>query len=349
MTVDGKCRRTTTMRRSNLKSCAMLMLAAGAMSACASAQKKAPIAPRADVAAMTERIWQDRGDTASLDLTYGAGGKAHAPNPTGTFTFVEEDSQGSNPKFSVVDGDGVAWKVKLGPESRPETAATRFLWAAGYFADEDYYLPELTVQRLPTLRRGQQLVSPGGIVHGARLERKSTTVKKVGEWDWFDNPFLGARELNGLRVMMALLNNWDLKMVNNTIYVVDGERRYVVTDVGATFGKSGNKMTRSKGKPEDYARATFIAKIMPDSLDLVLHSRPCFFSAVAVSNYRERTKMEKITRHIPRADAKWLGQRLSGLTDDQIRDGFRAAGYGVAEVESFTRTMRQRIVALGAL
>ena len=40
--------------------------------------------------------------------------------------------------------------------------------------------------------------------------------------------------------------------------------------------------------------------------------------------------MEKITRHIPRADAKWLGQRLSLLTDDQIRDGFRAAGYAPA-------------------
>ena len=63
----------------------------------------------------------------------------------------------------------------------------------------------------------------------------------------------------------------------------------------------------------------------------MLHSRPFFLSAVSrVPNYRERTRMEKITRHIPRADAKWLGQRLSMLTDDQIRDGFRAAGYDAA-------------------
>ena len=98
-------------------------------------------------------------------------------------------SPATSPKFEVIDGQGVEWKVKLGPESQPETAATRFLWAAGYFVDEDYYVAELTVKGLPTLQRGQEFVSPGGIVHGARLERKRTTVKKLGDWDWFDNPF----------------------------------------------------------------------------------------------------------------------------------------------------------------
>ena len=111
---------------------------------------------------------------ASLDLLYGAGGKAHAPDPAGTFTFVSEDPAATNPKFDVTDGQGVEWKVKLGQESQSETAATRFLWAAGYFVDEDYYVAELTVKGLPTLRRGQEFVSPGGIVHGARLERKRT-------------------------------------------------------------------------------------------------------------------------------------------------------------------------------
>ena len=59
--------------------------------------------------------------------------------------------------------------------------------------------------------------------------------------------------------------------------------------------------------------------------------------------------MEKITKHIPRADASWLGQRLSLLTEGQIRDGFRAAGYGAGDVETLTRTIRQRIAALEAL
>jgi hypothetical protein len=337
------------MRRTALKLCAILMLAVAVLSASVTAQKKDTSAGKADAANLPERIWRDPGDMASLDLMYGAGGKAHAPDPTGTFTFIREDPAGSNPKFEVADGQGVEWKVKLGQEPQPETATTRFLWAAGYFADEDYYMAELTVKGLPTLRRGQELVSSGGIVHGAKLERKRTTVKKLGDWDWFDNPFLGQRELNGLRVMMSLLNNWDLKKVNNSIYVVDGERHYVVSDVGATFGNTGSVLTRSKSVPKDYEDSKFIAKVTPDVIDFVLHSRPFFLSAFAVSRYRERTKMEQITKHIPRADAKWLGQRLSMLTDDQIRDGFRAAGYGAGDVETLTRTIRTRIAALEAL
>jgi len=337
------------MRRTALMLCAPLMLALAALPVGVTAQNKDAGAVKADAGNLPDRIWRDPGVMTSLDLRYGAGGKARAPDPRHAFTFVSEDPLATSPKFDVADGQGVEWKVKLGQESQSETAAARFLWAAGYFTDEDYYMAELTVKRLPTLRRGQEFVSSGGIVHGARLERKPATVKKVGNWDWFDNPFLGRRELNGLRVMMSLLNNWDLKKVNNSIYLVDGQRHYVVSDVGATFGKTGNELKRSRDVPDDYEDSKFIAKVTPDSIDLVLHTRPFFLGAVDVPNYRERTKMEEITKHIPRADAKWLGQRLSKLTDDQIRDGFRAAGYEAGDVEILTRTIRQRIAALEAL
>jgi len=337
------------MRSTTLMLCVTSMLVVAAWPAGLSAQRAGPAAVAAAPAATPDRIWRDPGDAASLDLTYGSGGRANAPSPTGTFTFVKEDPGASSPKFEVVDDRGVTWKAKLGPESQPETAATRFLWAAGYFTDDDYYLAELTVKGLPALRRGQEQVSPGGIVHGVRLERKREAAARLGDWDWFDNPFVGQRELNGLRVMMSLVNNWDLKAVNNAIYVVDGERRYAISDAGATFGRTGAKGSRSKGKPREYARTTFIAKDTPGLLDFVLNSRPMFLSVFAVANYRERTRMEEITKHVPRADAKWLGQRLSKLTDGQIRDGFRAAGYGAGDVDVLTRTMRQRILALEAL
>ena len=162
---------------------------------------------------------------SSLNLLYGAGGKGHAPDARETFTFIAEDPQASSPKFTVADARGVEWKVKLGEETQSETAAARFLWAAGYFVDEDYYLPELTVTGLPQLRRGDEFVALGGMVRGARLERKLKDVEKRGTWDWFDNPFAGTRTLNGLRVMMALLNNWDLKDVNNQIYEAGTQRR----------------------------------------------------------------------------------------------------------------------------
>lgn len=120
------------MRPSALKPCAMLVLALAALSAGVIAQQKGAGAGKAGVATLPERIWQDPGDMASLDLFYGAGGKGHAPDPNGTFTFVKEDLQATSPKFDIEDGQGVQWRVKLGQEPESETAATRFLWAAGY-------------------------------------------------------------------------------------------------------------------------------------------------------------------------------------------------------------------------
>ena len=286
---------------------------------------------------------------ASLNLFYGAGGQGHAPDPKGTFTFVKDDLQATSPKFDIEDEQGVQWKVKLGQEPESETAATRFLWAAGYFVDEDYYLAELKVKGLPALHRGQSFVSADGTVHRARLERKPAEVKKVGAWGWFDNPFLDKRELNGLRVMMSLLNTWDLAPTNNSIDEMGGELRYVVADLGATFGNTGNSLTRSKSMPKEYADSNFIENPTSDFIDFVLHSRPFFLSAINVPNYRDRTRMEQVTKHIPRADAKWLGHRLSLLSGEQIRDGFRAGGYTLEEVEMYTQALRKRIAELGAL
>jgi hypothetical protein len=59
--------------------------------------------------------------------------------------------------------------------------------------------------------------------------------------------------------------------------------------------------------------------------------------------------MESVTRHIPTADARWLGNLLGRFSTDQIGDCFRAAGFLPAEVEGYTRTVMQRIDALKKL
>lgn len=297
---------------------------------------------------LPDEIWQDPGDISSLNLIYGIGGEKDAPDPNATFTFIEEDMKGTSPKFRVKDDQGVEWKAKLGAEPQAETAATRLLWAAGYFVDEDYYEPEIKVKDLPRLHRGGQFVS-GDVVHGVRLERKIKGQKNVGEWDWFKNPFVNTREFNGLRVMMAVLNNWDLKTSNNSVYEVDGERRYVVSDVGATFGNTGSQITRSKSDPDEYEKSRFIQKSSGDDVDFTMHTRPFFLSVFDVPNYETRSRMEKVTQDIPRADARWLGQRLSQLSDSQIRDCFQSAGYTTEEVDEYTKVIKERIAALVAL
>ena len=81
---------------------------------------------------------------------------------------------------------------------------------------------------------------------------------------------------------MSLLNNWDLAQTNNSIEDVGGDRIYLVTDVGATFGNTGNSRTRSKSVPKDYAETPFVEKMTPDFIDFVLHSRPFFASAINI-------------------------------------------------------------------
>src|SRR5580693_1804033 len=164
-------------------------------------------------------LWQYPADIASRDLYYGPGGKEHAPHTT--FTFLKEDMNGTNPKFEVRDQDGTKWKVKLGVEARPETVASRLVWAVGYNANEDYFLPELRVEGMPAHleRRGaSKFIQPDGSMRNVRLKRYLKDEKKTGTWQWRHDPFRDTREYNGLRVMMAVINNWDLKDANNSIY-----------------------------------------------------------------------------------------------------------------------------------
>lgn len=294
-------------------------------------------------------LWRDPIDIESRNLLYGSGGKEHAP-PT-TFTFEKEDLNGTNPKFVVRDSNGTKWTVKLGAEARPETVATRLVWAAGYFTNEDYFLPQLRVQDLAgKVKRGRKLIGPDGVLHDARLKRHIPGLEKAGHWEWDDDPFTGTRELNGLKVMMALINNWDLKDVNNEIYKEkhSPELIYMVSDLGASFGSTGHSFPhgRSKGDLGRYRHSKFIARITPDYVDFRVPSRPALLYAGALPSYIMRIHLERIGRHIPRADAKWMGKLLARLSPDQIRDAFRAGGYSAEQVEGFSQVVLGRIAEL---
>jgi hypothetical protein len=313
-------------------------------------QKQAKRAERAKKdAGLPQIIFDDSVNPATADLTYGVGGKEHAPDSTGTFTFIEEDMEQSQPKFDIKDSQGNRWRVKLGEEVKSETAATHLIWAMGYYVDTDYYVDELKVEGLPKLRRGEKLVSEGGVVRSVRLELKPKEVKKLGTWSWSENPFVGTKEFNGLRVMMALVNNWDATTINNSIYEVNGQRRYAVTDLGASFGKTGDSISRSKSNMKDYVDSKFIEKTTPEFVDFVFHSRPFLPTVVDVPNYVHRTKVTDVATHIPRADAKWIGQRLAMLSDQQIRDCFKSSGYSPEQVEGYAEALEKRIADLNAL
>ncbi len=302
-------------------------------------------------------LWRNPAGISSRSLYYGPGGQEDQPQ--GTFTFIEEDLKGSNPKFVVRDDSGVKWKVKLGTEARPETAASRLVWSIGYFANEDYFLTELQVHGMPAhLHRGQNLVQPGGIVHAVRLKRYLKGEEKMGTWRWREDPFTGTRELNGLRVLMAVINNWDLKDSNNAAYMEDSRRFadhpqmvYLISDLGSSFGTAGAAWphAKAKGNLDSYTRSKFIRKVTPEYVSFQEPARPSFLFLVNLPEYFRRCEMEWIGRRIPRADARWVGQLLAQLSPNQIRNAFRASGFSPEEVEGFTQVMERRITALKEL
>ena len=288
-------------------------------------------------------LWREPVDIASRNLFYGPGGKAHLP--TGTFTFQEEDMAGTSPKFDVIDGDGVKWRVKMGDEARPETVASRFVWAVGYFANEDYLMPVLHVEHMPHLRRGRNLVSPDNTVHDVRLKRHASDQKKIGSWSWSKNPFTGTREWYGLRVLMAVMNNWDLKNINNSIYQTrdePAEDRYIVSDLGASFGPTGLNWA-SKGKPAAYWHSKWIKSISAEFVDFNVPSGPAMNFYFNVYELQQRLGLLWLGHHIPRKDARWMGDLLARLSPQQIRDAFRAGGYPADEAEPPSTVLERRI------
>ncbi len=294
-------------------------------------------------------LWREPADLASRNLFYGPGGEAHVPR--GKFTFKEEDMAGTSPKFEATDENGVRWRVKMGLEARPETVASRFVWAVGYFANEDYFMPVLHVENMHHLRRGSHFVSQDNNVSNVRLKRHLAGDKKIGIWSWAKDPFTDTREWYGLRVLMVVMNNWDLKDVNNSVYQTSGEpheERYVVSDLGASFGPTGLRLA-PKGDVSAYCNSRWINKISPEFIDFNVPSGPSANRFFNVYEMERRLSMRWLGHHIPRKDARWMGDLLARLSPQQIRDAFRAGGYSATEIEQLSTAFERRIGELKKL
>ena len=298
-------------------------------------------------------LWHDPGNISSLDLLAGAGGQKHAPAPP--FSFVSEDKEGTNPKFVAKDANGHKWKVKLGTEARPEVVASRLLWAMGYFVNIDYVLPDASIDGIH-LSRGGDMVK-NGRVEDARFARRPKDEKKIGIWDWKQNPFYGKREWNGLRVMMAVMNNWDLKNVNNAVYEDDATQQqvYLVSDVGATFGANGMSFTkaRSKGNIGTFQESKFITGETPATVTFATPAKPTGVLVesfgFSLPEFASRSSLGWLGKDIPRADARWIGSMLAQLSHAQLVDAFRAGQFPEDQIEPYVHIIETRITALQTL
>jgi hypothetical protein len=299
-------------------------------------------------------IWRDPGDIASKDMFYGAGG----PNgqPVAPFTFISEDTNGTNPKFDARDANGVKWRVKLGSEARPEIVASRLLWAVGYYVNDDYNLHIATIQGL-RMKRGADRIHNGDQVIDARFARKPGKDTKIAIWEWKTCPFRDTREFNGLRVMMAVLNNWDLKDVNNAVYTnkKTGRQTFLVSDIGATFATTTLETSRAKdkGNVNSYVDSKFITRTTPTTVDFATPGAPTSVllksGGVLAGDYFHRRGFEWIGDNIPREDARWIGAMLGQLSRQQLADAFRAGNFPPETIDQYVSVLEARIAQLKAL
>lgn len=255
------------------------------------------------------------------NLLLGPRGEAMKPN-TSHVTFIKEETGGWSKKYRIKDGAGRIWVAKISKEAQSETASARLIWALGYKSEINYLVPSLVI--------------PGkGTFTNVRLEARPENVKRLEVWDWKNNPFVGTNELQGLKIMMAFLTNWDLKVDNNKILAVNNngqpELHYIISDLGATLGKTGGaplfwRIQRSRNEIGDYAEAKFISGVKNGQI-----------------KFSYGGKMRGLFDNITVDNARWLAGLLSQLRREQIADAFRAANYDPEEVEIFTDVVRERI------
>ena len=282
-------------------------------------------------------LWRDPGPINSRNLLWGCAAEARAPQ--GPFVFVEEDLSGTQPKMTVTDARGETWDVKFGHEVPAEIASNRFLWALGYLCEEMYLVRDGTVQQVKRLERATEHLAKDGTFKNARFRRRDPQMRRTKEeWTFEKNPFVGTKELSGLIIAMNLINNWDIQGARNNrvleVTLPDGgsERWYIVSDLGATFGRMGGRIGRkTKWNLNDYIEEDFIEGVENGRLKL---------------DYEGLGKGE--LGPIPIEHARWFTALAAQLTPEQLRGAFEAAGATPKEIEGYSNRLTEKISELQA-
>jgi hypothetical protein len=267
-------------------------------------------------------LWEAPNDLAGRNLFDSPWGRDLAPDPKATYTFVSAKSVGVSPGFAVTDANGMEWSVKQGPEAKVEVVMSRVLSAMGFHQPPVYYLGQWTISGGPS----------SGVQSEGRFRPKHTVLKDEGEWSWQENPFVGTRPYNGLRVLMLILNESDLKNSNNSLYTVKksgdapAHRWYVVRDIGTALGETG-RLDPKRSDPGKFDRSGFIRGVK---------------NGIVEFDYQGRH--QELADHLSPEDVRWMCELLARLTDVQWSDAFRAGGYDIATATRFIARIKQKIV-----
>ena len=285
--------------------------------------------PGPPTAAQIAELWVK--PDATRDLFWGVGGKRLAPDPLARYTVIELKRGGYSRGYTVTGpGDSKReWSAKFPPEAATEVVASRLFWGVGYHQPPVYYLAEWLAEKAP---------SPNPQLP-ARFREKDPELnglKSDAFWSYYENPFVGTRQLNGMLVMHAMLGNSDLKDEQNALYTLekplDGASRwYVARDLGQTFGRTG-LLDPPRGDVDVFERTPFIRGVANGRVQL---------------EYRGRHAV--LFENITPTDVRWICGELAALSDRQLDDAFRAGGYPKSIADRFIKRLKQKIAEGRAL
>ena len=284
-------------------------------------------------------LWNDPGSVERINFDHAAGGMDQPPRPP--FYFLAERFGGSSPKILVRDATNVRWRVKGGYETRTESFVTRLVAALGYHANPVWFVSSGTIIGATSLKRAAGFIHSDGSFPEAAFEQRDADLHKLSQdWLWTTNPFLHTHELNGLKIVMMLVSNWDNKDArerregsNTGIWERDTGGRiqliYHVADWGQAMGAWG-----AEPQPKGWDCSKFTAQT------------PSFVQGrvgkVVRFGYVGR-HTDDFKNDITIEDVRWLMQYLGRLSDVQLQHGLKASGATPGEVTCFGAQLRERI------
>jgi len=205
------------------------------------------------------QVWKAT-NVRSMDLQAGPQGpEAFKPNETVTCDFVERPhGRGSTPKFSCVTASGHELKVRYGKtngEVYAQVAATRLLWALGFWANRMYPVKVACAGCPADPFKDRHAAAPANIT---TFDPATIDVKPDGEtvetkpdegWSWdeldqVDEKAGGAprAQRDALTLLAVLMQHSSNKAINQRVLCLDppgcAHTVMMISDVGKTFGRA---------------------------------------------------------------------------------------------------------------
>jgi hypothetical protein len=288
--------------------------------------KSSPTAAFSPKNEVVKILWQDPIDIQTRDLFWGPGGTYNAPNPSSLYIFIDGDKSGHENRL-VEDELGRKWEITFDSNNntfdskgrgRASVASSRLMWAVGYETDQNYFLESLLVRDKQEVKK----------ITNVGLKRRFSTIDILGNWRWDASPFNDSRELQGLKTIIALFNNWDTDNNGKGNRVARYSNNlenyyYYVFNLNSSFGKSDS----TRGVPNDYAN------------DKLLKNPQVSNNQV---NFAIDGDAKNVVKNVSPASARWIASLVSRLSDKQLSDAFLAAGFNPAETNIFVQALKAK-------